>query len=239
MASWTGACAGRAAADCDARATTRAASVSPNAARTSEETGRGRRPGVGGGGWTVGWVGWGRGAKPWRARNLEGDARGAYRRRRRRRRCVDPWRLCRGSACARGFERCAPRARARTPRRRPRPRPSRRKNPTWGRRPRADRTRPPRVPRPRPTRGRGGRSPWKRRRRRPRVCPHLGGRLRGGCAIEGFGLGGRRRRGGDARDDSSPSPHPPERTVGRFDIGPAPPRARGARAFEISTTSGQ
>ena len=38
MASWTGACAGRAAADCDARATTRASSVSPNAARTSEET---------------------------------------------------------------------------------------------------------------------------------------------------------------------------------------------------------
>ena len=38
MASWTGACAGRAAADCDARATTRAAAVSPNAARTSEET---------------------------------------------------------------------------------------------------------------------------------------------------------------------------------------------------------
>ena len=49
-----------------------------------------------------------------------------------------------------------------------------------------------------------------------RGCAHIpGGRLRGGCAIEGIGLGGRRRRGGDARDDSSPSPHPPERTVGK------------------------
>ena len=56
------------------------------------------------------------------------------------------------------------------------------------------------------------------------------------------GTRGRRRRGGDARDDSSPSPHPPERTVGkvRHRTRCVPTSgARGARAFEISTTSGQ